>query len=471
MDTQNVNPQPEKEGDYLTLNIEGTSAKKSVKKWPVITAIMIALLAIAAVVTVIIVKNLNKNEENRVITIVDVEREAGNHGLFDSFTYEGPVGQSTRICFDIDDLALSMIKKQYPDLEILEELNGLVLNTSFEKKDNMARIVIGAELDEESDTSVEFVLDADTESLYISSDQFSGNYLKLDVSSIEQTDAVADVIELLLDAIMNSELNDRYFNSFLELMTAQETKKEIITVNGVSQECTVYSAQIDINYLANLCIDYLEELKQDSGSVTDYFDSAIDAIQETLLGEENSWILYWNVYTDASGKIIGRDIRNDDEKFLSYITTTDNEDIGFIFSVSAFEISGNAVMKAGLLDGTFIVSEDDVDYLKISAEEFDLEAWKSGMPNGTIEFEPTDELFSELFDISIGLPVSITIDFKSSEEDTSIVLSLMELATISVDVSRYIPESISLPEGNEIDANDIDAFSELFGSSSTGAVI
>lgn len=466
MDAQNTTPQPEQE--ILELNLECNPEKKPVKKWPIITAIIIAILAVAAIVAVFIIKALDSKPEEQVITIVDVERQAAGHNLANTFDMEAPVGQSAEISFEINKLALNMIQSQYPELEMLGELNGLTIDSAFERNNGMARFVFDIELDEEVMAPVEIILDSKTNCLYIASELFSDNYLKLDMASFEDEEIDTQMLELLVNAFLDSEMMDRYFNSFLELMTAQETKKEIVTVNGVSQECTVYSAEIDMDSAVQLLIDYLEELKQNNSSASDLFDSAIEKIQESLSENENVPVFYWNVYTDEAGKIIGRDIGNEDEKFLNYLVTTDGEDIGVTFSVGALEMSGNAVLQDGLLDGTFIIREDAVDYLKISTDGFDVEGCKNGLLNGIIEIEPTDELMALLFDEKIRIPVSITTYFESTQDEQNVSVSLMEMATISIKLTQYTPDTISLPDGNEIDGEDVDAFSELFGGIVTG---
>lgn len=467
MDAQNTTPQPEQEMEMLTLNLEGNSEKKPVKKWPIISAIIIAVLAIATIVTVFVIKGLNKKAEDEVITIIDVERQAADHGFFDAFSNKEPMGQSAQITFEINELALMMIRNQYPELEMLAQLNGLSIDTTMERNNGMARFALGLEL-EEALPSVEIIVDSETESLYVVSELFSGKYLKLDLSDIDNEEVDTELLQVLLDSIMDSDMTDRYFNSFLELMTAQETKKERVTVNGVSQECTVYSAQIDFNAIAQMLVDYFKELKQNNSIYADLFDSAVDSIQEALISEDEPRILYWSVYTDDTGKIIGRDIGDEDEKFLYYLVTTDREDVGFLFTVNTLEISGNAVIKDGLMDGTFIISEDDVDYLKISTDEFDIEGCKKSMPNGSVEIEPTDDFMELLFDEKISLPVSITIDFESTQTQQNIALCLMEMATVNIKLTQYTPDTITLPEGDEISGEDSDAMSKLLDIDGTG---
>ncbi len=463
MEAQNITPQPEQEMEMLTLNLEGNSEKKPVKKWPIICAIIIAVLAVATIVIFFVIKGLNKTPEDQVVTIVDVERQAADYDCFDLFANEGPVGQSAQISLDINEFALKMIQNQYPELEMLGELNGLSIDTTFETNNGMARFALGLELEEKSIPPVEVIVDSETKSLYVASDLFSGNYLRLDMASVENEEIDTEMLQVLWDAIVNSDMTDRYFNNFLELMTAQETKKEMVTVNGVTQECTVYSAQIDFNAIAQLIVDYFKELKENNGNNSDLFDSAIENIEESLISAEEPWVLCWRVYTDDAGKIIGRDICDEDEKLLYYLVTIDGEDVGVVFTANTLEITGNAELEDGLLDGTFIVSWDDVDYLKVSTDGFDIEGFKNGTPNGSVEIEPTDDFMGLLFDEKISLPVSVTIDFESTESQQNIALSLMEMVTLNIKLSQYTPETISLPEGNEISGEDSDVLSRLLG--------
>ena len=463
MDTPNITPTPEQETEALTLNLEGVLPEKNIKKWPVITALIVALLAVITVIAVFVFKGLDQTPDSqKVITIVDVERQAGGGFDLSGFTEDAPVGKTADIRVDINDLALKLIQNQLPDLAFLGQLDGLAVYTTFERNNGMTRIALDLDMGEEASMPVEIILDDETQSVYIASEMFNDHYLKFDISSMEGSEDDWAALKFWLEVLMNSEMTDRYFNNFLELMTSQESKTEILTVNGVSQQCTVYTSQISQEALCGLVIDLLEELKECKSEYAKVMDALIEQIEESL--EDETKTLCWSVYTDNSGKIIGREISLDDECLFSYMLTTDKEDIGFKCAVASFVAQGNAVVKDGMLEGTFILSEDEVDYLKVGIEKFDLEAYKKGILNGTVELEPTDELISLLFNTKISLPVSISVDFEGDETKQTVELSLMDMVTLTIDLTNFEPGTISLPEGTEINGEDTDALSRLFGA-------
>lgn len=463
MDTPNITPTPEQGTEMLTLNLEGVAPKKATPKWPVITALVVALLAVITVVAVFIFKGIDQAADSqKVITIIDVERQAGDAVDFSGISNDAPVGMKAYVRVDINDIAMKLIEKQLPELAFLEELDGLAINTIFERNNGMTRIALDSELGEGSSIPVEIILDDETQSIYIASKLFDDNFLKFDLSSMEESEDDWAALQFWLEVLMNTEITDRYFNSFLELMTAQESGTETVTVNGVSQECLVYTAQISQEDLCALAIKLLEELKERNSEYAEAMDALIEQVEENLEGETAT--LYWRVYTDDSGKIIGREISLDEESLFSYMLTKDNEDIGFKCTVTSVVAQGNAVVKDGMLAGTFILSEDEVDYLTVSIDKFDLESHKNGILNGTVEFEPTDELISLLFDTKIAIPVSISVEFEGDETKQTVELSLMEMVTLTMDLAEFEPGTISLPEGNEISGDDMDAFFRLFES-------
>jgi len=126
-------------------------------------------------------------------------------------------------------------------------------------------------------------------------------------------------------------------------------------------------------------------------------------------------------------------------------------------------VQGNATLKDGLMDGTFIVSLEDVDYLKLTADDFDVEGMGKGALNGSLEFEPTDELIELLFGAELSLPISIVMEFETTEDGQNVELSLMEIITLSINMRDFEPREITIPEGNEINGLDTDALSRLLG--------
>lgn len=462
MDAPQITPTPQQETDMLTLNLEGDGPKKPKRKWPVITAAIIAAVAVAAVILVFILKNLNNTPDSqKVITIVDVERQAADSMEWSGLAYDGPVGMSTDISFDVNDVALKLIKNQLPDLAFLEELDGMAVNTVFESNNGMARFAIDLKVDEQTEFPIEIILDYKTRCAYIASELFADNYLKFELSSLQESDSDMEMIQFILEAVLNSEMADQYFDAFLELMSARETKTEIVTVNGVSQECTVYSAHISSQDIYELFAGFLEELKESNSAYEDMIDSVMELVEDNLKTDPQT--LYWDVYTDSDGKIIGRDVHTDEEKLFSYMIVKDGEDLGATFSVADFAVQGNATVEDGLLDGKFFVSMEQEDYLKITAKDFDLDGMNDGVLNGSIELEPTDALLAELFDTQLSIPVSITIDFEGTADSQTIELSLMEMITLSVDLTDFEPGEITVPEGNEINGEDPDALSRLLG--------
>jgi len=462
MDVSRITPAPQQETETLTLNLEGGSSPKPAKNWPVIVILIIAVLAFVAIIAVILFRAFgDTSDTKKVITIVDVERQSGsNSGLF-GMAYSEPAGKSADISVEINNLALNIIKNQFPDLAFLEKLDGMSVNTVFESGNGMARLALDLKADEQTQLPLEIVMDYNSQCFYVASELFGDNYLKFELSSLQEADNDMELVWLLLEVMMNSELTDRYFNSFLELMTAQETKTEVLTVNGVSQKCNVYTAKIAQKDICELVVDILKDVKERNSAYEKQVDSVIEQIEEAM--DDDAQTLIWSVYTDSEGEIIGRDISLDDEKLFYYMITQDGEDLGLIISAVSFAVQGNATLKDGLMDGTFIVSLEDVDYLKLTADDFDVEGMGKGALNGSLEFEPTDELIELLFGAELSLPISIVMEFETTEDGQNVELSLMEIITLSINMRDFEPREITIPEGNEINGLDTDALSRLLG--------
>ena len=462
MDTQSAVPETENEMHDFTLNLEGIPTKKPVRKWIIIVAIVAALLIIAAVVTAVIILNRDNADDEKVITIIDVERQANNSDSLGGMWNNEPFARDISVDLDINDLALAVLEKEIPELEFLNDLDGLSVDTSIAQNNGMIRLSLSFDYDGESVPPIDITVDSETKCMYISSELFSDNYLKFDLVSMLDEELKLDLEEVFGDNAVDPEIHARYFDEFLELMFAQETETKKLTASGVSQECTVYSAKIDIKEAAQLLIDYLSELKTKNSMLNEFAEPIIEAVEKGLEDAEKLDSVYWYVYTDDAGKIIGREITYLDEQILYYLYTIDGEDVGFDFNLSGLEISGNGIYEDDLLDATFIVSEEDVDYIKISTEDFDVNGIQTGTLNGSIVVKPTDALMEDYFGVEVPIPVSLSIDFENKDSKQDIEISIMEIITLSISTFGYEPDVIVLPEGNAIDGSDPDALSKLF---------
>ena len=459
MDAQNISPQLDQDKDTLTLNLEGTTEKKSLKKWPIITAIIIAIIAVAAVIVSYVI---NKPTQDQVLSIKDVERGAVNFDIFSGLDIEDSFGHSAEMNIKINKFALNMLTSKYPELNVLEGINGMTIDAAYEHNNGLDRLYLCLDSDNAAIAPLEVILNAEEQCLYICSEAFQNRYLKHDYSN-EAQESDIQLAHIIVDTLFNSKMNERYFEHFLDLMNNENIKTESLTSSDVTERCTVYSAEIDIRALAHLLLDYLEEMNQEDEAYCGEIDSLTERIEEALEADEEPGILYWAVITNNSGEIIGREISADNEQLLYYLLTTDSEDFGLELSVSTMEITGNAELDKGIIDGSFIVSADGTDYFTVDVEEFDVEAFMDGMANGKLELEPTDAFIKDVLGLEIGIPLSLTMEFESSKDDADIVISIMEMATISIKLKKFEPDTISLPEGEELSTNDPKALFGLLG--------
>lgn len=459
MDAQNISPQLDQDKDTLTLNLEGTTEKKSLKKWPIITAIIIAIIAVAAVIVSYVI---NKPTQDQVLSIKDVERGAVNFDIFSGLDIEDSFGHSAEMNIKINKFALNMLTSKYPELNVLEGINGMTIDAAYEHNNGLDRLYLCLDSDNAAIAPLEVILNAEEQCLYICSEAFQNRYLKHDYSN-EAQESDVQLAHIIVDTLFNSKMNERYFEHFLDLMNNENIKTESLTSSDVTERCTVYSAEIDIRALAHLLLDYLEEMNQEDEAYCEEIDSLTERIEEALEADEEPGILYWAVITNNSGEIIGREISADNEQLLYYLLTTDGEDFGLELSVSTMEITGNAELDKGIIDGSFIVSADGTDYFTVDVEEFDVEAFMDGMANGKLELEPTDAFIKDVFGLEIGMPLSLTMELESSKDDSDIVISIMEMATISIKLKKFEPDTISLPEGEELSTNDPKALFGLLG--------
>lgn len=443
------------ENNDFKLNLQGDTPSKKRKKWPIVLIISI-LVAVIGLTLFWILWDADSEEET--LTIIDIERQNASNISFDSSLFGNAYGSKVKIDLNINKMALSLLEDNLGELDSI--LSDLSIKAAFEHNDNMFRFEGDIGSSDETLPNFEVILDEENKKLYFVSDELTDSYIVFDLMELEGMNALTDSLDFSNATSINETVLTQYLEKFWQLLIIQEQKVETITVNDISQQCNVYNSKINADDFMDLLEEIINDAEEQFPSLKDAFNSLRNELDKMALEDD----ILWTVYVNDSGKIMGRKICVGTEEILSYMYTSDKEQFGFVCVFTDLKISGSGKLKGNKMSGSFDLSIDGTKYLEISPEEYDLEDHIKGMPNGKIKIKLTKKALKDLLDIELDLPLSMTVEFESSESSKDICIDLMEIVELNIQVDLYEPGVIEIPTGVEIDGTDPDALNRWLES-------
>lgn len=464
------------------LNLDGKQSNTKMKKWPLIVGV--AILAVLALVVALwkpVIGLFNKADEPK--TIMDYEAEAFKQvqdRIINGYTSivdpdaEGAIGTTCHIEFHIEDFALKVIEKQMPELAVLDQINDASLDAAVEHDGEMCRVNITPDHPKADLPGIELQYDPATECLFVVLAGLSEDYLKFDISELSQElDVSGDMVDTsALPAPEELEkLLSEYFDQLIELMDAGEVTEEKVSVGDVEQTCSVHTAYINAEDFVESTSKAIEAFMELCGENAQFSEQVFDMLKELesyRVEEAEELTLTWKLYIDSDDNVIGRQIVLNDEAVIDYLIVTENEDVAVSAVFGPVEFSGTGTMKDNKLSGKFILLVDDEKYLEIKPEDVYIGSCENGELSGSVSVELTDKLAEELFGSDLGLPLSFDFDFHISSDESSFDINYMDMVSLKVQLTSYVPEPIVLPEGEEINGSDPDAFYRWLGGMDIG---
>lgn len=462
MDDLNM-PKP----DDFSLNLSGEVSKKKKNKWP----ILIAAAALAAITVAILwtpVKNLIWKDEPA--TLQELERDAWISTLdelidvCDSWVVFGetePVGKNVHLEFYIDEVAMAFIKNQYPDLAVLDVLNSVSADLDYDNDGDKLQLTVKPAHDLVDLPEGKAVLDFETQYLYLLIPTLSDSNLKLDLNVFSGQAKLTAVLGQLPDAEQLHKVANAYVDDFVNIMNVQEASADTVSIGDVRQKCTKYTAEINMIEFLNVAISALNEFEALCENESELAMLIRNGQQELELLKNNTSddeTLFWMVYADVNGDVIGRQIKRETgDSALHYLCVRNDDALALEFTVFDLAFTGSASFKDDKLGGTFYLLVDEVKYLEIKPDDVDLKALADGKLKGKVKVTASKELTELIFRADPGLSLAFDVDFNITPEASRITLSYMDLASVSVFMTDHDPDTITIPDGTEIDGSANDA--------------
>lgn len=299
---------------------------------------------------------------------------------------------------------------------------------------------------------------------------------------------ISDMTTVFPDTKTLSTLLDRYGSIFVENCGDETVTQEALSVEGVSEDCTVYEEIITEQELLSMLKGILttekeyQELKglldmwSEAGGGEDLYAQFVAGVDGALadLPEEGSEeinpeaaMLNSKIWTNAEGKIVGREFGFMDETgtesypLVSWKNPSADGNSALYFELwldtSSITLTGSGQSGDQGLTGEYVLALDGVKTVGIGVNNLKSDTEAPGYMNGSFNFSLLDTGTEEEPNplAAFGLIVNISSDAvaQTSQVDFSLTSSGAPVVTLSVTGSYETSgEGVGMPDQAVLDA-------------------
>ena len=299
---------------------------------------------------------------------------------------------------------------------------------------------------------------------------------------------VSDMTTVLPDTKTLSTLLDRYGNILIENFGDETVTEEALSVEGVSEDCTVYEEILTEQEVLSILREVLTAAKEDqelkglldmwseAGGGEDLYaqlvagaDSALADLPEEGSEEINPEAAMFNskIWTNAEGKIVGREFGFTDETgtesypLISWKNPSADGNSALYFELwldtSSITLTGSGQSGDQGLTGEYLLAFDGVKTVGIGVNNLKSDTEAPGYMNGSFNFSLLDTGTEEEPNplAAFGLTANIISDAaaQTSQVDLSLTSSGAPVVTLSVTGGYEASgESVEMPDQAVLDA-------------------
>lgn len=299
---------------------------------------------------------------------------------------------------------------------------------------------------------------------------------------------VSDMTTVLPDTKTLSTLLDRYGNILIENFGDETVTEEALSVEGVSEDCTVYEEILTEQEVLSILREVLTTAKEDqelkglldmwseTGGGEDLYaqlvagaDSALADLPEEGSEEIDPEAAMFNskIWTNAEGKIVGREFGFTDETgtesypLISWKNPSADGNSALYFELwldtSSITLTGSGQSGDQGLTGEYVLAFDGVKTVGIGVNNLKSDTEAPGYMNGSFNFSLLDTGTEEEPNplAAFGLTANIISDAaaQTSQVDFSLTSSGAPVVTLSVTGGYEASgESVEMPDQAVLDA-------------------
>ena len=386
-------------------------------------------------------------------------------------------GANAKITLNVEDTGRALLGAMTGGMDF-SWLQSISLDTNTSLQQGLEALTAAVLLNDSKLCDLNIYMDFAKMAEYIQIPDISEGYL---VAPMESSDVsisddsmklyfnlLSDLSSVLPDKDTLSTLLERYGQLVISNMEDGASTDETVSVEGISEDCTVYEGQLSEASTVKMLEDIAKTAKDDkeikslfdswteAGVATDdqyqEFQTAVDDLLSDSADEEadDSTLIYSRIWVNNEDKVVGREIGTVDGAETTPVFTwkapSADGSSALLLEVqadgSSLTLTGSGTSSEGLLTGDYIFAMDGTETMDIHVADLETKPEKTGYYNGkfTLTFPSVDTESTDSEDTTtnplagFAVEVNLTSDIttETSQIDLTLTTSGAALATLSI---------------------------------------
>ena len=386
-------------------------------------------------------------------------------------------GSNAKITLNVEDTGRALLGAMTGGMDF-SWLQSISLDTNTSLQQGLEALTSAVLLNDSKLCDLNIYMDFAKMAEYIQIPDISEGYL---VAPMESSDVsisddsmklyfnlLSDLSSVLPDKDTLSTLLERYGQLVISNMEDGASTDETVSVEGISEDCTVYEGQLSEASTVKMLQDIAKTAKDDkeikslfdswteAGVATDdqyqEFQTAVDALLSDSADEEadDSTLIYSRIWINNEDKVVGREIGTVDGAETTPVFTwkapSADGSSALLLEVqadgSSLTLTGSGTSSEGLLTGDYIFAMDGTETMDIHVADLETKPEKTGYYNGkftltfpAVDTESTgseDATTNPLAGLAVEVNLTSDITTETSQIDLTLTTSGAALATLSI---------------------------------------
>ena len=386
-------------------------------------------------------------------------------------------GSNAKITLNVEDTGRALLGAMTGGMDF-SWLQSISLDTNTSLQQGLEALTAAVLLNDSKLCDLNIYMDFAKMAEYIQIPDISEGYL---VAPMESSDVnisddsmklyfnlLSDLSSVLPDKDTLSTLLERYGQLVISNMEDGASTDETVSVEGISEDCTVYEGQLSEASTVKMLQDIAKTAKDDkeikslfdswteAGIATDdqyqEFQTAVDDLLSDFAdeGADDSTLIYSRIWVNNEDKVVGREIGTVDGAETTPVFTwkapSADGSSALLLEVqadgSSLTLTGSGTSSEGLLTGDYIFAMDGTETMDIHVADLETKPEKTGYYNGkfTLTFPAVDTESTDSEDTTtnplagLAVEVNLTSDIttETSQIDLTLTTSGAALATLSI---------------------------------------
>lgn len=493
----------------IFLNHEGvveSKPKGNVKIIAVISAVVVAFIVAVLLLWKPVANLLGFSQQSPRDQFIYVETQYYNdcvdsisawYGDFMACLEEGMFAGESEIKLQLGDQIVDVLSAQIgTDISWLDDVS-IRMNTATDLR--YVQITMIPVVGEEDLFSIDLIYDSQEQRILVGVPEMSGTYIVGDDIGDTETAPVTPIDKEMIRAFVEAmpteqtvnTLLRKYLKSALSAIKTVSRKTEKVTIEGITQECTVLETQLDTVTYTDMIIAVLQEAKQGAElysvveKIADFaapyeeipskaewnmeIDKIITALEEEKATADIESVVTWKIYLDSKDRLIGLSSEvSDTGDYARYVTVRKGDKFAYEQNIgNMFVVVGSGVDKNSNINGEFRLLASGMEMATVELIDLDSKKFDNHELSGTVRVKASKLVSQLLFNTSVDAELTLELVFDDENMDGGFSLNAYIanelLVGIGMNLEQLTDYSIDIPS-KIIDSNDEEAINNWFNN-------